>query len=241
MHLYLDGPAIKDGTGNVLLQASLEGDNGVMLADTAAVETDSTQLATTAFVHTQIDADLLAHTVSTAQIENGAVDTAQLATGAVETAKIEDLNVTGAKIAADTITNAKLSPFQGPSQGLTFEYDFAALGGAAGALTLTLPSAGGALTIPDNAIVTNAWIECITAATSGGAATIALGITGNTDCLIAATAYTDNMFDTPDTVVALTNELPLKTSAAVSVLATIAGADLTAGKFRIHVLYREGA
>lgn len=178
-------------------------------------------------------------------LPDGCVNESKIVAGAVVPdhlhADTTALFSTAAATADNAITNAKLSPFQGPPQGLTFEYDFAALGGAQGAKTLTLPAAGGALTIPDNALVVDAWIECITAVTSGGAATIKLGITGNDDCFIAATAYTDNKFDTPDTFAALTNEVPFKTSAAVSVLATIEGDDLTAGKFRVHVHYREGA
>lgn len=121
-----------------------------------------------------------------------------------------------------------------------FLYDFAALGGAAGAKTLT-DEDGRAATLPDNAVVKAARVECITAATSAGAATIALGVTGNTDAFLAATAYTDNRFDTPDTVGAATNEVPFKNAAAVSVLATIADAALTAGKFVLEVDYTEGA
>src|SRR5690242_16595448 len=129
------------------------------------------------------------------------------------------------------------------AQVATFRYDFADHGGAVGAITLDGSNvAGDGVNIPDDALILRAWVECVTAATSGGAATIALGITGNTDALIAATAYTDNKFDTPETVGALTAELPLKVNAAagVDVIATVATAALTAGAFDVHVEYLPG-
>jgi len=126
----------------------------------------------------------------------------------------------------------------GMSREIILEYDFADFTGAQAAYTLTDPN-GGAVIIPDNAIITSVLYEKITALTSGGSATLALGITGNTDAFIAATAF-DNAAFTVE-IVSQANEVPLKTSAAVSVLATIATADLTAGKFRLHISYINGA
>lgn len=120
---------------------------------------------------------------------------------------------------------------------LVFLYDFATLGGAQGAITMTNAD-GKALTIPDNAIITNVIYEELTPFTSGGAATVALGITGNTDAFIAATAYNNAAF-TAD-VSTKNNEVPLKLDGAKSVLATVAAADLTAGKFKLYVEYIEG-
>jgi hypothetical protein len=142
-----------------------------------------------------------------------------------------------AQVANDAITNAKLDGAQ--AKHLIFEYDFADLGGAQGAITLT-DTADAAQTIPDNALVTRAYLEAITSPTSGGSATIMLGITGDTDAFIAATAY-DNAVYVAEALTELTAAIPVKTSAAVSVIATVATADLTAGKFRIHVEYIEGA
>lgn len=126
----------------------------------------------------------------------------------------------------------------GMSREIILEYDFADFTGAAAAYTLTDPN-GGAVTIPDNAIITSVLYEKITAMTSGGSATVALGITGNTDAFLAATAFDNAEYTTEIKV--KHNEVPLKTSAEVSVLATIATADLTAGKFRLHISYINGA
>ncbi|NET97612.1 hypothetical protein, partial [Okeania sp. SIO1H2] len=60
-------------------------------------------------------------------------------------------------------------------------YDFAIHGGAIS--TITLDTA----TIPDNAIITGAYVDVLTDPTSGGSATIALGLNTTTDVL-AATA-----------------------------------------------------
>lgn len=119
----------------------------------------------------------------------------------------------------------------------TFEYDFANLGGSTGAKTLVEIDGESDGKLNQNDLIVSCQTECLTAVTSGGAATIKLGITGNDDCFEAATAYTDDSYDTANTVDAKETELPLKvtTSGGVSVLATIAGAALTAGKFRVHV------
>ncbi len=126
----------------------------------------------------------------------------------------------------------------GLSREITVEYDFADLEGAVGAVTLTDVN-NNAVSIPDNAIITSVVYEEITPMTSGGSATVALGITRNTDAFIAATAFNNAAF-TAD-VSTKENEVPLKTSASVSVLATIATAALTAGKFRLHISYINGA
>ena len=126
----------------------------------------------------------------------------------------------------------------GISKEIILEYDFADFTGAQAAYTLTDPN-GGAVTIPDNAIITACYYEKITAMTSGGSATLALGITGNTDAFLAATAFNNAEYTTEIKV--KHNEVPLKTSAAVSVLATIGTADLTAGKFRLYISYINGA
>lgn len=150
-------------------------------------------------------------------------------------------NAAGSAVA--TITEAGVLSVVGGVQGptiRTFEYDFADLGGATGAVTLT-DANDAALTLPDNAVIVNAWIESITALTSGGAATVKLGITGNDDCFVAATAFNNAMYAGSDKITALTAEVPLKTSAAVSLLATIAAAALTAGRFRVHVAFLAGA
>jgi hypothetical protein len=145
-------------------------------------------------------------------------------------------SVTNAKVAADSIGNTETDANQ--PKHLVFLYDFSVSGGAASAVTLN-DAAGVAQTIPGNAIITNVVYEEITALASSGSATVALGILGNVDSFIAATAF-DNAAFTAD-ISAKNNEVPFKTGAApVAVLATIATAALTAGKFKLYVEYKEG-
>lgn len=135
---------------------------------------------------------------------------------------------------ADSVGNAQTDANQ--PKHLTFLYDFAALGGATGSLTLTAED-GSAQTIPDNAIITNAYAEVETAVTSGGSATVALGIIANTDAFVGATAKASLGLNV---VLNTVNDLPLKPGVAAPVLATIATAALTAGKIRVYVEYIEG-
>lgn len=175
--------------------------------------------------------------IGTAEIDDLAVTAAKLGASAVETAKINDLAVTTGKIANDAVTDAKLGPTALKTQ--KYQYDFADLGGAAGAITLT-DDADAAQQIPDNAVIVNAWVENLTAASeASGSPTIALGYTANTDAFLGATAF-DNAAFSGVAVTAAANDLPLKTTAAVSVLATIADANLDAGKFNLWIQYYEG-
>jgi hypothetical protein len=126
----------------------------------------------------------------------------------------------------------------------TFKYKVGTQTGTAGVKTLTGVGTGvDGNKIPDNALILGCWTECIAAAASAGAATIALGITGNADAFAAAEAYTDNSYDTPGTVDAKANELPLKVDAAggVDVIATIADATITGAEFDVHVQYVSGS
>lgn len=129
--------------------------------------------------------------------------------------------------------------FESREKVAIFKYDFTELGGAQGAVTLT-NNLGKASTLPDNAIITGAHLEVESPALSGGSATIALGITGNTDAFIAATAYNNAAFGAGG-ISSQANDLPLKLDGAKSVLATIATADLIAGEFRLYVSYIVGA
>lgn len=117
-----------------------------------------------------------------------------------------------------------------------FQYDFADLGGATAAITLT-DDEDVAITIPDNAIIRqDAVLEAITTTTSGGSSTIKLGFTGDDDAFVAATAM-DNGIYAAAAATDLTAGVSVKTTAAVSVLATIATATITAGKFNVWVSY----
>ena len=165
--------------------------------------------------------------IRTKDIRDLVVTTAKLAASAVTTAKIADAAVTAPKLAA-----------QQP-RTLAFRYSFAVQGGAQAALTLTDDS-GAAQTIPANALIKSVRVEVETAMTSGGAATVKLGITGNDDAFKAATAFNHADFAL-DSFKAADAEVPLKVGgSAVSVLATVAGANLTAGVFYVFVEYVPG-
>jgi hypothetical protein len=113
-----------------------------------------------------------------------------------------------------------------------FTYDFDEHGGAVGAITLDANDGQ----LPNNFVVEKCVWHTVTPAASGGAATIAVGVTGNTDGFIAATAFTDNKFDTADQVTtAAGDQISVITSAASDVVFTVAAAALTAGKINFWV------
>lgn len=108
-------------------------------------------------------------------------------------------------------------------------YDFALYGGAITVAPITL-----ALTkpIPAGSAITQVGIQAISAFTSGGAATVSLGLNTNTD-IANAVAFNNALFTATTvslaTVRAATNQFYLKLS--------IAGAALTAGKYQVRILY----
>ena len=119
---------------------------------------------------------------------------------------------------------------------LKVSYDFAVDGGTAGAITLK-DAFGDAAYLPDNAVIVGAWVEGITDLVSSGSATVALGYTGAATALVGATAK-DNAMWNVDAVTALALS---KTTQKSSILATIATAALTAGKFDVMIHYYVGA
>ena len=102
-------------------------------------------------------------------------------------------------------------------------YDFSIHGGAVG--TLTLP-----LVIPDNAIITECIVDVLTDPTSGGLATIALGLNTTTD-LLAATAIAS----VTGIVVAKETAAAFKLTAERNLQLTIATAALTAGRLAVYL------
>ncbi len=137
-------------------------------------------------------------------------------------------------LADDSVTNAKTDG--AAVKYLEAVYDFSVDGGAVGSIPMK-DAAGVALDIPANAIVINSHIEVETAVTSGGSATVAFGILANTDAFKGATAKATLV---EDYVVGASNDLPLKVAIPTPVMATVAVAALTAGKFRIFSKYIEG-
>jgi hypothetical protein len=76
--------------------------------------------------------------------------------------------------------------------------------------------------------------------TSGGAATVKLGFTGNDDAFIGATAK-DHATFALDAFKSIESEVPVKVGgSAVSVLMTVAAFALTAGVLYVYVEYIPG-
>ena len=146
----------------------------------------------------------------------------------VETKHLKDDNVTDAKLSATA------------KKTMCFMYDFSTLGGAVSAITLT-DRDGDAQTIPDNAVITDVSIEAVTDNTSDGSATIALGYTSNTTAFMTATAFDNAVWDIDTVTTGPPTAAAGKTDAESSVLATIATAALTAGKWYVWIAYYEGA
>jgi hypothetical protein len=114
-------------------------------------------------------------------------------------------------------------------------YDFDVDGGAVSTIDLDVD-------LPDNATITRAWYEVLTAPTSAGAATIAFSTAKAANEIVTATAYNDAVFALgyhdaiPDGTAA--NFTTKTTNAAGTQLEmTIGTAALTAGKIRLWAEY----
>jgi len=126
------------------------------------------------------------------------------------------------------------SLLDGQKGSVRAKYDFAVQGGAVGAISL-LDEEGNAVTLPDNAIITNAIIDVITPPTSASTPTIAVGVAAAND-LKTATAiasFTGILQGIPDGTVAAA----IKTEAEETLTMTIAGTTLTDGKFIVFADY----
>lgn len=82
---------------------------GTPAAPTASAGTNTTQVATTAFVTSAVTAYDTALTVSTTQIENSAVTEAKVADNAITAAKIATGAVGTDELATDAVTQAKMA------------------------------------------------------------------------------------------------------------------------------------
>lgn len=120
------------------------------------------------------------------------------------------------------------------------EYDFAVDGGAVSTIVLradVADSIGG--NIPNGAVILGGYIEVDTILASGGAATVAVNAEAAGD-LLAAAAFNGAPWSTTgrkSIIPAFTGATTVKTTAARNVAIAIAGAALTAGKFRVVVEY----
>tara|TARA_R110000824_G_scaffold328189_2_gene515031 strand:- start:2681 stop:3100 length:420 start_codon:yes stop_codon:yes gene_type:complete len=136
----------------------------------------------------------------------------------------------------DLIGNEALGRFQ--EKTAVFLYDFGVLGGGTGAKTLT-DTDGNAATLPDNAIISSASWDVVTPLASGGSATVALGVATDGAAIIkAATAFDNAAYVAATQIGGLVASKKLTASRAV--IATIATAALTAGKFYLYLNYYEG-
>lgn len=115
-------------------------------------------------------------------------------------------------------------------------YDFAVEGGAISTITLRGDK------IPASAIVVDAFIEVDTAVTSGGAATVSIGVEAAADLRAAdalATAPALSTAGTKRSAVRNGSTNPTKTTALRSVSIVVGTAALTAGKFSVVLAYVE--
>mgnify|MGYP000865446584 CR=1 FL=1 len=96
-----------------------------------------------------------------------------------------------------------------------------------------------AVSIPDNAIVISGHVDVITAVTSEGAATVAIGLVSGVD-LLAATAKA-SLTLAAQVPMAAVKTAPIKLSAEKAVTVTVGTAALTAGKFDGYIVWMEGA
>jgi hypothetical protein len=116
------------------------------------------------------------------------------------------------------------------------EYDFAVDGGAIS--TIVLRSVDGPL--PNGAVIEGGYIEVDTIPTSGGAATVAAQAEAAGD-LQAAAAISGAPWSSTgrkSIVPAFTGATVVKTTAARSPAIVVAAFALTAGKFRVVLIYR---
>lgn len=120
-------------------------------------------------------------------------------------------------------------------QTVIAEYNFSVMGGAIG--TFCLPSD----LIPLGAVITNSYLDVITALASGGAATVAVQVEAADDIQAAAavsgapwstTGRKDTTAPEPGTETGY-----IKTTAARTVTIVIAAAALTGGRFKVVVEY----
>lgn len=116
-------------------------------------------------------------------------------------------------------------------------YDFAVNGGAISTIT-----PANSPTLPLGSIILGGTIDITTTLTSGGAATIALGLGsgGQVAALKAATAVASWTAGQLTLVPVFTAATYVKVTAAAAITLTIAAATLTAGKFDANLVYLQG-
>lgn len=154
-------------------------------------------------------------------------------TYASENAAEYELNTSSPNAQQHQLLGSRL--IKGALHTAILRYDFALQGGAIAAIPLWTERKQ-AWKLPKNAVIVGCIIDVITAPTSGGSATIALGTGQSATDLKAATAIA--------TYTALLACVPVQTAASSIKLtadrapvATVATATLTAGKFNVILQY----
>lgn len=114
-----------------------------------------------------------------------------------------------------------------------YVYDFDVLGGAVGNITLTGEP------MPDNAVVMNAFVDSVTAVTSGGSATVTLTLESSGDILgsTGKASFTANTLIAGVPDFATSGDWVKTTSNTAQVVAAIGTAALTAGVFYVTLHY----
>ena len=96
-----------------------------------------------------------------------------------------------------------------------------------------------AVTIPDNAIVIQGFVDVIEAVTSNGDATVAIHL-ANANDLLSATGKA-SLTLAAQLPMAAVNAAPVKLSAEKAITVTVGAAALTAGKIDGYIIWMEGA
>lgn len=115
-------------------------------------------------------------------------------------------------------------------------YDFSVSGGAIGDISLK-DVAGSDAIVPSGAIITKVLVHVVTAATSSGAATVALKSEGAADLLGATAVASLSLAAKLDGVPANTAATAIILTADRTIKATVAAFALTAGKIHVFVEY----
>jgi hypothetical protein len=138
-----------------------------------------------------------------------------------------------------TIRSLARNRFSGPTGVAKFQYDFSLDGGAIGLIT-----PGSSPVIPKNAIILGGTIDVTTALTSGGSATIALGLSaggGGAAAILAATAVASWTAGIAlVTIPKFTTATYIKMTADGRMTLTIATAALLTGVFNVNLVYVMG-
>lgn len=145
-----------------------------------------------------------------------------------------------------TITSPIWAATDGPVQGngglgvignAKMTYDFAVDGGAIGLIT-----PANSPTLPINAIILGGTLDITTTLTSGGSATIALGLGSGAQAaaLKAALAVASWTAGQLALIPVFTAATYVKAAAATALTLSIATAALTAGKFDVNLIYLQG-